>query len=838
MFDKNVLTIIAMILFCLAGVTNLTAKHSDSFLLGVYSSLNNGTAQDRALRDTLCRALRDLGYNATTIRTNSADKDLDGLLDEMDEYGLDAIVNDYAWNPSKSHEHRFATQPVSLSNYMRFEAEFSSEAELEEGDALDNQFWYAARYEKDLPRQGLAVRDPGASHGWAWRAEAGKDKPGCVFTDLRYRWPNKNGYYVRVGAEFTVLQNDPKLYGEDHFWITYRFRVRDIAADLPPEEPLLSFRLAGYELSQTGYAHETKILEHQGKDGKTSQTVYRVGDHLRSSVRDEYVDLHIRVSYAELLDAKLLTHDHDFNPSTPDSREKMRLVNLNPRVFWHGNCDLVLDYVEIEDQVHHEMRTDPGFWRPRIAGRMQTVLDQSSGNIRAFYTFDEPHLGHFDSFHIVQEIAAQKDVGVMVAVYDYQYGNFVLDKRKRIYYDHVDAFRKLAKPRIIAPDIYPLRPEVSWNPENGGDFIQDVLDDKMLRIYRDCKVYRDEAPQRYFYPIVQVLGNWISRNGRDQWGTWIKPPLATQKALLYLPLCFGPDGILHYSLMVEQDQAGHGYHGILYSSENDPQYPYPKKDPVLRPAVSSTNHRVKEYGKYVKNLAWLSSEAIGTRASKGGAWLDAALVSSIEVEKQGNGEYEGYVQCGYYLDGEDIPHFMFVNRRGNYFAPGSIKEARYVPDSEYGKYFPEAEPQTLEIRFSANSKDLLGDNLALYDPVEKRLHIADGRKLKISLPAGEGRFYKLVGSLPEDVRWWHKIRGKTILTGDIELKWLSRVTQDAGSELILMPGTTLTVNSGAKLTLNGSLVLQGDARILVKGKLVDNTASVKKTQESSIVYLD
>jgi len=122
--------------------------------------------------------------------------------------------------------------------------------------------------------------------------------------------------------------------------------------------------------------------------------------------------------------------------------------------------------------------------------------------------------------------------------------------------------------------------------------------------------------------------------------------------------------------------------------------------------------------------------------------------------------------------------------------------------------------------------------------VEKRLHIADGRKLKISLPAGEGRFYKLVGSLPEDVRWWHKIRGKTILTGDIELKWLSRVTQDAGSELILTPGTTLTVNSGAKLTLNGSLVLQGDARILVKGKLVDNTASVKKTQESSIVYLD
>ncbi|MFO8145677.1 MAG: hypothetical protein R6T89_08120, partial [Candidatus Syntrophosphaera sp.] len=170
MFEKTYFMLLVIPLFCLAGITNLTAKHSDAFLLGVYSSINNKTEENRALRDTLCSSMQLLGYNATTISTNSADKDLDGLLGAMDEYGLDAIVNDFAWNKSKSSEYRYAIYPVSLSNYMRFEAEFSSGAEVKSGDDLDAQYWYAARDEKGLPRRGRLARDTAASYGWAWLA--------------------------------------------------------------------------------------------------------------------------------------------------------------------------------------------------------------------------------------------------------------------------------------------------------------------------------------------------------------------------------------------------------------------------------------------------------------------------------------------------------------------------------------------------------------------------------------------------------------------------------------------------------------------------------------------
>ena len=36
------------------------------------------------------------------------------------------------------------------------------------------------------------------------------------------------------------------------------------------------------------------------------------------------------------------------------------LVNLNPRMYWHGNCNLKLKSIEIEDQLFHNIKTQTG----------------------------------------------------------------------------------------------------------------------------------------------------------------------------------------------------------------------------------------------------------------------------------------------------------------------------------------------------------------------------------------------------------------------------------------------------------------------------------------------
>ncbi|MBW6514539.1 MAG: hypothetical protein K0B87_07270 [Candidatus Syntrophosphaera sp.] len=810
------------------GAAPLAAKHSDGFMLGVYSSINNSTQEDRALRDTLCSIMHSLGYNATTIKTRSDDTGLPGLFQIMDKYGLDAIINDFAWNKSLAHEHRFASHTLAISNYARFEAEYASEAELRPGDRFNNQFWYAARSEKNQPRVGNPLRSAGSSNGWSWQARTGRDNKGYLLTDLRYRWPNRNGFHVRFGAEFMLFQNDPSLLAQDHIWVKFRFRVTDVQKGLKPEDPLLRFYLAGYEFAGSGFASQPQVLDHIGKEGKAPETILRAGDLAGMDDPGVYQDLWIRVSYADLLDARLLTFDHDLNPSTPDSRDRIRLVNLNPRVWWYGNCNVELDYVEIEDQIHHDLRSDSDFWNDGIRRRMRSVIAQSEGNVKAFYSFDEPLLGQFDSFRLIQEAAAEDGIEYFTAVYDHQHKNFVLDKQRGIRYDHVDAFRKLARPRIIAPDIYPLTPDLDWSPgpRDDGRFIQDVLDATLIRTYRESKLYRDAEQGRKFYPIVQVLGGWAKRDSRQQWNLWQKPPLATQKALLYLPLCFGPDGILHYSLRSVQTSEGYGHHVITNSQTGSKNYPYPSPDPVIWPAVSSTNPRVKEYGLILLNLDWLGSESIGTTSVGGDRGKKQALLGSLLVLPSGEGDYEGYVQCAYYRDSEGNPQYMIVNRRGNYFAPDIITEARYVPDAEYDKYFPEAGPQVLRLTFSSAATRRFGKNLLLYDPYAKVYYPTAGKSAEISLPAGEGRLLQLFGTLPPQTKGRHKIDGTTVVSGDVTLQKCARVTLDKNSHLILMPGTTLTVGPKSRLLLKGKVTLMENAKIIVRGNLKDE--SVRK----------
>ena len=736
----------ALLLAC-QGLLPLAAKHSDQFLLGTYSYLRNNNRP--AQREALYTMMRELGYNSNLVVTQDDNADFASLLKEMDRHGLDAWITDEAWGPVSENKSPYASYTLSTANQLRFEAEFASEKDVKYGDGMDNQYWYAARSTAKMPRTGQAIDIAGASYGWAWQAEKGKDSRGWLFTDLRYRWPNENGAYVRFGKELMLLQLDPPRHENNHVRVRFRFRISDVKKGLGPNEPLLRFDVSGYEREGSGFASQAKILRHLNQGLEYTETVYRLSDHLLAPASD-FCEVELRIPYSDLLAKNLMSADHDGDPATKDSERMLRLVNLNPRVWWYGNCDVQLDYVEIEDQLHYDLVNNHTVMRKGIRERMLNLVAQGAGNLSGFYTLDEPRLGQFAGFKLIQDVAREAGIKVFTAVFDYQGGNYVLDAKNQTGYDHVDAFRKIARPEIIAPDIYPLKPELQWSPKgrNSGPFIQDVLDDKLLRVYRASMLYRDQQPGRAFYPIVQVLGNWVKRNGGDRWLSWIQPPTATQKALLYLPLCYAPDGIFHYRLRVYRDAEGYGNRAVAFSQVGSKNYPDPEPDPITWPAVVSSNPRVLEYGRIIRGLAWLGAETIGTRRARNSGWQKQNLVRRMQVLKQRNGDYEGYVEAAFYQDGAGQPWFMLVNRRANIFRPGAFNEPRFVPDSAFKDCFPEADPQVLVITFDKKKLAGLGPDTGLYDPYDRIYYPIEDNQALVLLPAGEGRLLQLVASKP------------------------------------------------------------------------------------------
>ncbi|MCB5223664.1 MAG: hypothetical protein WCY21_03425 [Candidatus Cloacimonadaceae bacterium] len=708
------------------------AKHSDDFILGTYSYISNSGKPWE--REAMYHKMRELGYNSNIAETHVDNADFDTLMQEMDAWGLDVWISDKTWDSAT----RNASYALSTANHIRFEAEYAGESELNPGDGWDSGFWYASRSDKNMARVGRPKRLLEASNGWVWQANKGRDSQGWIFTDLRYRWPNQGGAYVRLGKEFLIhdSQNpDGQLY------IKFRLRILDTQKNLSADAPLLNFSLCGYEYSANGHSSQVRVLTHLFQGRRQTVTYFNLNDHLLSKSGD-FIELELQVPYAALLEANLLK-----TGVSNDPKGMARLVNLNPRIWWYGNCDVEVDWVSVEDQIHHDLRPETASGLSAALGkRMNELQKRAPGNLSGFYLMDEPRAGQFAGRNLVQQEAKKQGIPVIAAVYDYLYQQYPINEKSGVYYDNVEAFYKNAEPEIITPNIYPLSPNLKWSPRDGnpGPFIQNLLDEKLISIYRKSMEYRDGAQGRGFIPIVQVLGSWTQNAEGNQWQSWIQPPTATQKVLLYLPLCFAPDGIFHYRLREFQNEQGIGNRAATFSQVGAKSYPDPVEDPISWPAVFESNPRVLEYGKALKNLSWLGTEVIGTAKSQGKKWHKQSLTKSAQVQKRGNGDYEGYVQCAWYQDGDGTPWFMMVNRRANYFKPLVANEPRFVPPSDFELCFPEAEPQILVINFDKKKLANWGKNPALYDIYEQTLYPIQNNQVQILLPAGEGRLLKLV----------------------------------------------------------------------------------------------
>ncbi len=738
---KHKAFILAAILWAL--LTGLQAKHSDEFILGNYSYIKNSFPFFYENRETLCREMQELGYNSSIIETDEQDPDFEGLLGVMDKYGLDAWITDRGWFDDPAVPARFALTPLSTSSYQRFEAEYSSEKAVNKGDNKDHRFWYAFRNDDRIKRSGKATAVKTASNGYVWKLRRGKNKAGYALSDLRYRWPNVNGDYIRFGKEFHLYQKNPRNFKDDYFWVTYRIKVSNPTPDLKPSDVLFKLQIAGFELSGGGFAKEAKLISQKQGENTWQETNYTYKDYqTQKTDGDQYFNLEIKLAYTDLIAANLLTADLDDNPSTWPSAYLMKISNLNPRLYWQGNCDLEVDYVELEDQIHHELVSDPNFWAYGLMKRLGTHYIKGKGNVSGFYTFDEPYQGQFDSYRILEKMAAEGGYKMFTATYDYLYDKVVAEKKGPRFYDHLSGFRKIVQPQILANDIYPIKPDIEYNPSKSksekAHFIQEVLDRKLLPVYQAGKEYCLEDASRKFYPIVQVFGSWAKAGDKGQWSAWSRPPRATQKSLLYLPLCYGADGIFHYRFQSFNTPEGYGDYAALSSLQDGKNYLSPVRVAQTWNVLEQSNPRVKLYGTMIRNLSWKGAATVMLSELPNKDLKKAALLKSVKVKKARNGSYEGYIQLGVYQDEDKNPYLMVVNRRGNYFKPDKYPQAKLVPPSEYEACFPEADPQTLLVVPSGAALKRFGADFALVDPASKKAYFSKDGVFELVLPAGEG----------------------------------------------------------------------------------------------------
>lgn len=784
----------------------------DKFPFGVYSLLQNGNKYFGPNRAKIAEYMKKLGYNFTVMQTNNSETDLDGLLAVLAENGVDAVLSDKSWSNEATDSRHYAMLALSTSNFQRFEAEFSDASPVKADDINMSKYWYGSvvgNNNQHVPRRtGAKATDAQASYGNSWLCVKNRDKAGYAITDLTYRWKDNRGNSVKYSDEFRIHKTHQKTEKDvDSLYVKFRIKIGNLNSKSRENEVLFSLSPMGYLGKATAFADSASIKHRFGKtQGVTSN--FTIQDYMEMGQPKGYFDLEISMSYNDLRECGVMSDDFDLNPATEGSWWWYYLQGFSPRLYWYGNCDLSVDYLEIEDQIHRNLRTQPDTYRAGINKRLRELISLPHGNIiRNFYPMDEPYQTQLNSFRELNAVIDDDLPKMFTASYDIKHKEFKMGDDKS-YFDQVELVKEVAEPNIITPDIYPIKPGINFNP-GSPNFIQTVFDEKLLKVYSECKAYSLEKEGRKFMPIVQTFGRW---NGKE-WVSWLLPPKATQKAMLYLPLCYGPDGLISYLLAGLLNRKGEGDYAQFLAYDMDPI----TTDTPTWDVVSELNPRLKFYGALIQDWKWLTAGTIQLEDTAVPQELTAKGITGLKVLKSGKGDYEGYIQCGYYQDIAGDPAIFAVNRRTDFFKVGGEKKnGDNLAPSDYKNYYAEFEPQNLVIN---TQRGAWGSFPAVFDPLDSFMTIGEQDKITVSLPAGEAKMLKLASSLPSVVKKGnYDMKGYAILKGNIQLNKKANVI--CYGDLYLSDNCNLVLAKKSTLTVKGKLIQAPGAKIESMGRLI------------------
>lgn len=824
---KHVTALVTMIV---TVCFSLYAKHADNYLLGNFSYLR--AHNDYLPRvDSLSNRMQQAGYNATVceIVDSSTDSQIAQLLDTFDGYGIDAILTDKVWLEGSTTP-TYGTEALSIGNYWRFEAEYDSTTSF--NNNIDKYFC--------INSLTTGYAQPRAFSSGNYVLKLINNQPGYGLNKLEYRWPSpliSNSRY-NVGPEFRFIQRSYGTNGLDDFeanpcnddilYVTIAFKCTDLPSiDNSLEIMHLSFN--GYPsqdaINTNNVAHYNQLT---GQTGLTSTVT--IGDYnslplISGANVWEHKELTLQIAVRDLYNANLIEHKRGWRYS---------LTNLNPRLEWLGIGSIEIDYVDFEDTMHRNLKYNTAL-RDSVCERIQ-YLANDYDNIKYLYLSDEPTQGQFNQFNEIEhnlftglnELPSSVS-GVITC--SWMYHRDVVKGNNDIY-DHISLQSDAYSPDITMFDIYPLFGSIRWNHSGYEPGIsrglQKTLENDMLKYYKRYKTLCMNTGSK-FVPVPQSTGVWDS--SLNKWGS-LRPPHYTQKFLQLLPLCYGADGIVNFKLydVVPNGNIKQEYSPINVSPSNSPVSLSFNSN---WQGLIEANAKIIKYSEYMNPNEWIDADVINTSGYANPPFLPSIYLDSLYVRPQsltqnGIDLYDGFIQCGLFVNGATDPYFMIVNRRAEYVSM-IPSPPRDEPDNlvntlpcDLDHSFVLSPSQVVRFSVANTANNLYGSYIGFYDPFDESFYNASNNSgVDVEINAGDGKLLQMCATLPIEVTTNSVIKKKGILEGDIEINAGVEVNVLAGTELTIKKNSSITVLSGASLILRGSVTIEDKAiiRVLEGGSL-------------------
>ncbi len=817
-----------LLLIAFLGLAILLAGVSaDDFVIGAYSQYQlNHAKQTGAVFDDLAGYLDAAGYN-TILYSMKYDEVKQGKLAEalaaLSQYKIGSIIDDWAWQENGP----VGVTPMAYGNYLKLEAEYLLDYEegrfvvdqLPVDDSADDRMNYVFRH--DTGRR--SDHDPSAhSNGYAWICDEKENHHAdLALAEPRFRWKPEDK------ADSRLLGYDFKFFPNARENLLY-LRVALNFRGLEPGDKVAEIRL--------------KVLNANLLDSRTNE----FGRYPESS----YIELPLKSVLPQLYDTTIVNKDYSGVPFDPrfnnhifefyaelpppgsqlfkDTIRHEFFYHINPQVYWHGKGRLVLDYIELEDELHRALAYTSKTPHPLML-RLQERLDQidlqpGAENILYFYGKDEPFQGQFSAYDKLESYLNAQGKKLITATHLENIGYKKPDGLPD--YSHYGLFLQTAKPEVVMLDAYPLQ---EWGPGPGALirwnkdlqhplFVQNKIDSVLLDNYhflaRTIKRNPEYRDTRLFY-VPQTYGEKYDPVETAEW-RYFMPPRSMQKCLQLLPLCYAADGIVDFAITANRDQSFAAGGNRTYRRVTPLHHAGDYTKLTLEPGetaytqLSEANAKIRVYGPLLRKLNWVDADSIMVKGSHPKLDLPRLKLSALEVLPGGEGHYEGYVQCGYYTDAEGLPSFMLVNRRAVY----KLEDAPNVTPWDVDAYFVDAKPQTL--RFSLDQKASQAARYALVDPFSKQVYPALNGNIDVSLAAGDGILLQLVGILPSKVAGSRTLKAQEIISGNMVVTKKSSLVFDSNSELQILSGSVITVEKGAELRLEGTTRFQDKVKIILK----------------------
>lgn len=822
-------TIIFLALFFIAVSWQYGIISNSAFTLGTFSYVSNKN-MFYSNCDQFNQYMEDLGYNTSLFELYPSQEggtsNLLYLFTSLRNHKIKAAIWDADYIPGN----RNSSYAYSTACYQRFEAEFCDWHSVY-NDSLDSQFWYGSRdvridsnddgiWDTYHKRVGKTEHYSTASYEYRWACyQDSIPSVGYAYADLNYRWiktpysgSENDTLDIRVGQEFALKKLTQSILGpapDQYLYLSYRFKIEEIRS-IPDNVPLLQFTICGYPYSGGGHSKTPKFVDiyvNGNNMGLNYNLTYADYQYLHNlDPNNEWVTLNVAVRYCDLWEKQLLVSENWWRNT---------LVNINPRVYWFHNCDLFLDYIEIKDDLYNDVQNNATAYNTAMINRisdLQNIQTSIDGTklVSHIFSYDEPYPPQFFQYRELERnlSLSLRPEKQFTAVNIRNFRLFPMGQNGTKYYNNVEAFTQVARPKNLMVNPYPITPEIKWGSEvTDENHIQKILDEFVLDNYAIAKTYADSLDNREFYACVQAYGDWTD----GHWSNYLLPPYETQTMMQYLPLCYGTDGVFNYRLFGFENHDPIGYAALTC----DLDITHISNNTFTYQALLNANKKVLTYGPVLRNLNWKGANTILENSVSTPVSLSLLHLDDIHSASTPINDYGCYVQSGYFLDDLGNPSLMLVNRRANRFVSSNYSPAE-VPHNEIGNCFPPFNNQDISITIASSANAVYGDCVGFYDAFDESVYLSNNDEVIVTLRAGDGKHLQMCGTLPEVVSENTTFNNFTVLQGEINITNGACVTLNAGCNTRITHGTTITLLNGSSLTLNGDTSIGDEVTINVQ----------------------